>query len=343
MTRRDAHLATLDGAGPLPDAAALVGVPVHGPFGGVGPGRVVAAGWHGRELHATLELPEAWAEVADAAGLEAACAWHDGRLDRVTLTHGAAPPITPAGSPEPPLGARRDGAPGGSTPEGGPAEMAATTTQQQAQSPDDETTRTADERARRDGARDDGRPEDDNPDPAALKAELERLRKAHAETNRRYAADRHRLEEIDRAAEERRKEELPEVERVRADLKARDAEIRARDDHIRQLEREADDLRIDILVIQEAAGKFKYPKAALKLIDRGRIQVDPDTREVLPSTVKDAIKRVLDEFRDLAVAEPGGGSPAARIGARPAAGAGRTAPEPTLRERVARTGGYEAM
>jgi chromosome segregation ATPase len=229
--------------------------------------------------------------------------------------------------------------------------MAATQTQSDER--DDGTT--AADRGDRDGAPggDAGRGRDhDDPgdDPAALKAVLERTRKALADANRKaeterkqFKAARERLDDLDRAAEERRKEELPEVERVRADLKARDAEIRARDERIGALEREADDLRVDILIIQEATGKFRNPKAALRLVDRDRIDHDPDTREVRLATVKDAVKRVLDEFPELNGAAAGGGSPAARIPGRPVAGAGRTAPEPTLRERVARTGGYEAM
>jgi hypothetical protein len=349
---RLAHLESRTSGPDPPDAGPLADVPVFGALGSPGTGRLVAASWRDGELHGELDIPPGWAEAADAGGLEAHCVWSPaGALERIVLAR--ATPITPTESPDTPPRRDRDGAGGrGPIPEpGGTTAMAATQTQHDER--DDDPTAAA--RGDRDGAPagDAGRgrdPDDPGDDPAALKAELERLRKAHADANRKaeterkqYRAARERLDEIDRAAEERRKEELPEVERVRADLKARDAEIRARDDRLRAQEREIEDLRVDILVIQEATGKFRNPKAALRLIDRDRIEVDPDTREVRLATVKDAIKRVLDEFPELNGAGSGSGSPAARFGARPAAGAGRPAPELDPRSRLARTGGYEAM
>jgi hypothetical protein len=258
---------------------------------------------------------------------------------------------TPAGSPESPPRRDRDGAGGrGPIPEpGGTTAMAATQTQSDER--DDGTT--AADRGDRDGAPggDAGRGRDhDDPgdDPAALKAVLDRTRKALADANRKaeterkqYKAARERLDDLDRAAEERRKEELPEVERLRNDLRARDAEIRAREGRVAELERESTALRIAHQVEREAqkAG-FLYPEDVPKLVDASRIEVEPETGRILG--VKEAVERLAKDRPGLLAAPRGGGSPAAVPQRRPVAGGANEAPPVDMRAELRRHVRYPA-
>jgi hypothetical protein len=345
---RLAHLETR-GPGPdPPDAGPLADVPIFGALGHPGTGRLVAASWRGGELHGELDIPPAWAEAADAGGLEAHCVWSPaGALERIVLARAA--PITE--SPESPPSGDRDGAGGrGPTPEpGGTTAMAATQTQSDER--DDGTT--AADRGDRDGAPggDAGRGRDhDDPgdDPTALKAVLDRTRKALADANRKaeterkqYKAARERLDDLDRAAEERRKEELPEVERLRNDLRARDAEIRAREGRVAELERESTALRIAHQVEREAqkAG-FLYPEDVPKLVDASRIEVEPETGRILG--VKEAVERLAKDRPGLLAAPRGGGSPAAVPQRRPVAGGANEAPPVDMRAELRRHVRYPA-
>lgn len=150
-----------------------------------------------------------------------------------------------------------------------------------------------------------------------LKAELDRqraekatmaaaLKKANDEAKNR----RHRLEELEAAEVERETASLGEAEKAKRasaerDQKSRDAELRA-DKAERALVAE----RIDRAVEREAAdADFLYPGDAPKLIDRDRVEIDPETGKI--SGVKEAVAALMKQRPGLVKAKSGGGSPQA--------------------------------
>jgi hypothetical protein len=123
-----------------------------------------------------------------------------------------------------------------------------------------------------------------NQSPDELKAELEKVREALKETNRKSAADRHRLKELESQERDRKDSELSEMEKRDNRLK----ELEALDAQSRQA---LLDTRLEVAVERAArdAG-FEYPEDVFKLIDRESIEVE-DGKIRMP-TVKKAVDKL---------------------------------------------------
>lgn len=189
--------------------------------------------------------------------------------------------------------------------------------------------------------REDEAEEQDGRSPEELRAEAERLRKQLKETNRKAAADRKRLEEVDREKREKEESKLSETARMRRRLDESEASLRELRDENEKLRVELQNQRIDREIERAAIGQFEYPQAAARLVDRDRISVDPETGKI--AGVKDALDRVLKDYPGMATARRGGGSPAAMRTRRPGAGDGAADPVLSLREHVLRTSNVEPM
>lgn len=176
-----------------------------------------------------------------------------------------------------------------------------------------------------------------------LAAEAERLRRQLKETNRKAAADRLRLAEIDREKQEKEDAKLSETARLKKQLKAEEDARRAAEARAEKLQGDLINRRIDQEIERAAIGQFEYPQAASKLVDRSRIEYDPESDKV--TGIKDALERLIKEYPGMATAKRGGGSPAAMTVRRPGAGAGAGVPEgaPSLLDQWVKTGNYDQM
>jgi hypothetical protein len=181
----------------------------------------------------------------------------------------------------------------------------------------------------------------DEADPDELRREAERLRATLKETTRKATADRLRREELEREKEEREAAKLDEQGRLKRDRdiaasRATEAEQKAAD-----LERRLAELRVDHAIEREAAALFEYPEDVPKLVDRERIEVDPDTGRI--AGVKDAVKKLAEQRPGLLRQRAGGGTPprdsAFRRNANPSAGTGAT-PEDRAARQLIEGGGY---
>jgi hypothetical protein len=174
-----------------------------------------------------------------------------------------------------------------------------------------------------------------------LKAEAERLRKALSEANRKALADRKRLEDIDKENEARETAKLGEAEQLKRQLKALEAEKRAAEHEAAQLKADLIAKRIDTEIERAAMGHFLHPELAPQVVDRERINHDPDTGKI--SGIKDAIEAVLKKYPGLGSAQRGGGSPQAmRTKQSPGTGGGGDK-QAELRTEFAKMGGYEQL
>lgn len=176
-----------------------------------------------------------------------------------------------------------------------------------------------------------------------LEAEAERLRVALKETNRKAAADRKRLEDIDNEAKERENAKLGESERLGKRLKELEDQKREAEQRATKLEADLLDRRIDTEIERYAMPHFNHPELASRLVDRDRIAYDPDTDKV--TGIKDAVEAVLKKYPTLGSAQRGGGSPAAMRTRQPGSGGGQGSADKqaSLREEFARAGGYESL
>jgi hypothetical protein len=172
------------------------------------------------------------------------------------------------------------------------------------------------------------------------RAEAERLRKELKETNRKAAADRARLKELEQAEADRQAAQMSESDRIRkaqqdADRRAREAEERAEAAAARLAEKE-----VEFAVTQEAYQQgWPNPELAWRLIDRDRIATDPDTGKMIG--VKEAVEKVAKQYPYLpGGATRGGGTPPRGNGR----GAGTAGSVPTAEELAAslmRSGKYQ--
>jgi hypothetical protein len=150
------------------------------------------------------------------------------------------------------------------------------------------------------------------------KAEKARLQKVLNETNRRAAADRKRLEDIDRQEQERKAAQLSDSDRARQEAEETAQRLRDAERERDEAKQEALQVRISLQVEREAREiGFKYPEDVCKLIDADRIEVDENGKI---SGVKEAVKRLAADRPGLLVAPPTGGSPAAMTTRRPGSG-----------------------
>lgn len=168
---------------------------------------------------------------------------------------------------------------------------------------------------------------DEVQDASALKTELDRIKKALTETNRKAAADRKFREDVEKDAQRKKDAELPELDRLKeekARLEREKAELTAEKSRAeaRALAIETD-RQIERHAIAEA---FESPELVPKLIERDRLIYEEDGSLRL-SSVKDAVQRLAKDYPGLLKAKSGGGSPAA-IRARQGAGgdAGQSRP-----------------
>jgi type I site-specific restriction-modification system R (restriction) subunit len=172
----------------------------------------------------------------------------------------------------------------------------------------------------------------------ALKAENERIKKAMAENNRKSAADRARLKDIDDEAKERENAKLGESEKLRKQLKELEDQKRESDQLAARLQEDLIARRIDTEIERAARPLFTHPEVAVRMVERERIVHDPDTDKV--SGIKEALDAVLKKYPDLGTAARGAGSPAAMRQKRPEGGGEKQA---DLRAEFAKMGGYEKM
>jgi vancomycin resistance protein YoaR len=174
-----------------------------------------------------------------------------------------------------------------------------------------------------------------------LKAEAERLRKALSEANRKALADRKRLEDIDKENEARETAKLGEAEQLKRQLKALEAEKRAAEHEAAQLKADLLTKRIDTEIERAAMGQFLHPELAPQVVDRERINHDPDTGKI--SGIKDAIEAVLKKYPGLGSAQRGGGSPQAMRTKQSGGTGGGGDKQAELRTEFAKMGGYEQL
>ena len=159
------------------------------------------------------------------------------------------------------------------------------------------------------------------PTEATDRAELDRLRKALSEANRKAASDRKRLEELDRTDADRRAA-VEVAERKAAELAA---QLMTRE--------------MEIAVEREARTQgWPNPELAWRLVDRDRIRVDPETSKI--TGIKDAVEKVGKDYPSLVGgAHRGGGTPP-REARRP--GDGRTATgDDRVEDLLLRSGRYQ--
>jgi hypothetical protein len=88
-------------------------------------------------------------------------------------------------------------------------------------------------------------------------------------------------------------------------------------------------------------GHFLHPELAPQVVDRERINHDPDTGKI--SGIKDAIEAVLKKYPGLGSAQRGGGSPQAMRTKQSGAAGGGGDKQAELRTEFAKMGGYESM
>lgn len=161
-------------------------------------------------------------------------------------------------------------------------------------------------------------------DPDEVRAELERARAALKKANDQAAKqriDRNRLEELE--AEKRKAEtaKLSETDRIKRAVADSTARVRTLESENDALKRQNADLRIDHAVQAEAAeAGFLYPGDVPRLIDRDRVEIDPDTGKI--TGAKDAVARLAKDRPGLLRAQSGAGSPQAMMTRRPGAGGG---------------------
>jgi chromosome segregation ATPase len=175
-------------------------------------------------------------------------------------------------------------------------------------------------------------------DAEAIRAELERTRKALKDANKEAADRRRRLDELEAVEEDKRRAGLSEMERLKAERAdavktAAEAERKAEDAEER-LQRTIEDAAIE----REATRmNFIYPDIAPSLVDRKRISRDEETGR--PAGIKEALERLLKDKPELAYAAPSGGTPP-RDGPRRLRGGGRGDRAPDIEAELRASGKY---
>jgi membrane protein involved in colicin uptake len=205
---------------------------------------------------------------------------------------------------------------------------------------DDETQVDPQAETAADDAQDDEKPPEKTP--AELQAEAETLRRQLKEANRKAAADRHRLAEIDRERQEKEDSKLSETAKLKKQVEAERESKRELQQENEKLKAEAFNTRLDREIERAAKGLFADPELAPKLVDKNLIDHDPETGKF--ARIKDAIERVLKDHPGLANAQRGGGSPAAMRTKRPGQGDGQGGNQlPPLMQDFLASGNYEAL
>lgn len=165
----------------------------------------------------------------------------------------------------------------------------------------------------------DRRPAEPDRDDQAGDDEKARLKKALSEANRKAAADRKRLEELEAAEADRKREQMTEADRVKADRAEADRRAREAEDRARQAEAALLNERVNSAVERAAQSHgFEYPEDVPKLIDRDRIEVDEESGRIDLKTVNDAVERLARARPGLINARRGGGTPPRETQRRPA-------------------------
>jgi hypothetical protein len=176
------------------------------------------------------------------------------------------------------------------------------------------------------------------------KDEADRAKRERDKANSDAAQKRRRLEELERAEEERRTAQMGESDRLKKQADEAARKHRESEAEAEKLRAENVRLRIDHAVERYALDRgFRYPSNVPKLIDRDRVSVDPDTGKI--SGVKEAVDKLANDQPDSLVAAPRGGTPPAipnnrRPGGGGTAPGGGGRPVPTVQEELLATGRY---
>jgi hypothetical protein len=141
------------------------------------------------------------------------------------------------------------------------------------------------------------------------RAEKERLKVANKKVSDEDSRKRRRLEELEKADEERQSANLGEVEKLKRAEATALHRAEAAEKRAEESAKIADAERMD-REVERCAQKlnFKYPHIVPSLVDRRSITVDEDTGRLLG--VKEAVDRIAKEMPDLLNAGRAGGTPA---------------------------------
>jgi hypothetical protein len=179
-------------------------------------------------------------------------------------------------------------------------------TEEQAERRDPETGRgTEKDKGRRQDRRDDP---DEGKSVEELKAEKARMAKALKDANDEARKKRLKLEEYERAEEERKAAGLSETEKVKnrlaaAERKAQEAEAKAQKAEARLRQNAID------AAVERAAREadFLYPELVPRQIDAGLVEIDEETGKV--TGAREAVARLIKLYPDLVKSRAGGGTP----------------------------------
>jgi hypothetical protein len=161
-------------------------------------------------------------------------------------------------------------------------------------------------------------------DPEVLRREAKRLDEARRKAMREAADRRARIEELERAEQERQDATLSEAERARRDRELTERRLADAERRGTEAERRYRELQIDIEVERCAARMgFTYPDTVPRLINRDRLEFEEDGGRVLG--VKEAVENLAREKPDL-LTRRGGGTPPRTEYARPGSRPGETPP-----------------
>lgn len=168
----------------------------------------------------------------------------------------------------------------------------------------------------------------DDADADTLKAEVERLRRETKQKDTDAKNLRLKLQDFERRQQEEEDAKLTEAERVKKAREEAEERARAAEAALEKIRADLIEERIDRAIESAAAGLMEYPDTAPRLIDRSRVEYDPDTGFV--KGAKDAVERLLKDKPGLSTVRRGGGTPPRDTGPRRPPG-GEPPPSPRYR------------
>jgi murein DD-endopeptidase MepM/ murein hydrolase activator NlpD len=155
------------------------------------------------------------------------------------------------------------------------------------------------------------RDEELSDDPDALKDEIKRMRDALTKANRLNVERRtklDRLDELERAEEERKAAQLSEKERIEKETKAERQRREEAEHRAAEAEKKLIDQKIDTALYVEAAKRgWEWPETACQLVSKRAIEYDEDEDKV--KGVKEAMDRLEKDKPGIGGSSPRGGTP----------------------------------